>query len=216
MAENIKSTGNKKYHSLVTIIAILIVFGIIGIIVGIEIHNSSTDKVLTDLYKMETALEEWKEDFDPENPEFDDILSLFSQQTFRQGSYAENRRIYSIGEIYELTSEPLEAASYFLQVAESARGYFAPASFLKAALLYEEAGDIPKARELLTKLVTDYDYQEEPRALFSLGRLAESDNDYETATQFYNQLIDNYASSEWKNLAYNRIISLSSASKINE
>ncbi len=212
-----KQARSTNYRTPVTIIAILIIVGILGIIIGIEINRSGNEKSATKLYELETVFTEWQETFDAENPDTsdnlnaDELLKTLSQASFRKGSYADNRRNYLIGEIHRLIGEHDTAAEYFLRASDSARGYLAAAALLNAALSYEAAGNIPKTRELLLKLSEDYEYPEEPRVLFSLGRLAEAAGDHEEALQFYNQLIDNYTSSSWINFAYDRIILLESS-----
>ena len=212
-----KHAGSTNYRTPVTIIAILIIVGILGMILGIEINRSGNEKIAAKLYELETVFAEWQDIFDAENPDSsdnpnaDEVLKTLSQISFPNGSYADNRRNYLIAEIHRLIGEHNTAAEYFLRTSDSARGYLAASALLNAALSYEAAGNVPKTRELLLKLSENYEYPEEPRVLFSLGRLAEAAGDHEEALQFYNQLIDNYTSSSWINLAYDRIILLESS-----
>ena len=53
-----------------------------------------------------------------------------------------------------------------------------------------------------------------PRAIFSLGRINESLNDYATASNWYNKLVYEYASDNWASLAKSRLIELEIESKI--
>ena len=192
----------------------MVIAGIIGIVIGIEINRANINRAAKSLYELEEAVGEWEADLDPENPTTEEILPRVSEYTFQKGSYAENRRLHLLGEIHELAGEDNTAAEYFFQVAESARGYLATIALLKAALLYEQAGDITTAQELFLKFVNEYDYQEEPRVLFTLGRIAESNEEYETAHTFYTQIIDDHSSSDWTNLAFNRIIELKTTDRI--
>ena len=199
-----------KYRLFILVITLLMIIGTIGIVVGIELHRSRVNREAEALYELQAEVDAWKADFDPANPKIEEIRSVISEYQFQAGGAGENRRIFLLGEVAEQVGEYEIAAEYFHRVSESARGYVAATALLKAALLYEQAGDTQEAIGLFTVLVDDYDSQEEPRVLFTLGRLSETSGEYELATEFYNRLIDTYSSSGWTNLAYNRIIELAS------
>ena len=207
---------NTKHRLLIPLIATLVIVVIIGMIVGIELNRSNIERDANLLYDLENFVEEWKNSFDSEDSSAEEILSYFSEYSFRKGSYAENRKNYLLGDIYELLEEQGTAAEYFLQVARSARGYLAATALLKAAFLYEEGGDISQAQVLFLELVDKYDYHEEARVLFTLGRFAEQNEEYEEAYTFYSQIIDDQSSGNWTNFAYNRIIELKSLNKISD
>jgi TolA-binding protein len=88
--------------------------------------------------------------------------------------------------------------------------YLAPVSLINAAAAAENAKDIKQAIAL-DKKVLNYKgivAPEVPEALFSLGRLYETSGDTKEAKTYYNELINNYPSSGWTNLAQDRIIYL--------
>ena len=61
---------------------------------------------------------------------------------------------------------------------------------------------------IMKKLVTEYKETapEAAEALFNLGRLAEEKGDKAAAQGYYETLIADYGSSDWKNIAKTRIL----------
>jgi TolA-binding protein len=110
-----------------------------------------------------------------------------------------------------------KAAETWIELARKApKSYIAPIALMNAAAALEEKGDPAKSLEILESLTKGYStaFPEMPRVLFSIGRLSEAKESFETASTNYNKIIDEYPSSSWTKLARNRIIYLKTQNKI--
>ena len=87
---------------------------------------------------------------------------------------------------------------------------------MEAAVAAENAGDPERALELHRRIVDDHgdENPEVPRALFSIGRILEQQDEVADAAEAYRQLVDDYPASSWTNLARNRIITLTVEGRI--
>ena len=86
-----------------------------------------------------------------------------------------------------------------------------------AGACYEELGDAKKAREAYERVKSRYrDSYLAAQAMFSSGRLLETDGEFTGALAAYNQLEEEHPDSNWTKLARNRIIDLKIKGKIQE
>lgn len=200
---------------VLTIVTVLIVAGIVVLTITITIGRTQAEKEAEALYAIEQAFTEWQSNFDEENPQAEDILTLLNENSFKEGGYPYYRQYFLTGLVQEAMDDFSSAASAFSAAVE-ADGYLGASALLKAGLALEATGDLNAARDMLVTLVDDYDTAEEPRVLFTLGRLSELLEDYETAGVYYNRLIDEYTSSGWTNFAHNRIIDLKVKNKLGD
>jgi len=125
--------------------------------------------------------------------------------------YAGQRARFLLGSFYFHSKEWELSSEAFLGVADKfPKSYLAPVSMINAATAYEEAGNNQQAIELCERIIAKYgdSSPEVPRVLFTLGRLHESSGRPDKALEYYNELVDKYASSGWTNLAQDRIIYL--------
>lgn len=90
------------------------------------------------------------------------------------------------------------------------QSYLAPISLVNAAAAAEESGDRAGAIEIYNDLLEQYreTFPGTAEALFSLGRLYEQNGDFLAASRTYEDLEDNFSSTNWTKLARNRIIKL--------
>jgi len=108
-----------------------------------------------------------------------------------------------------------EAFSYYLSAAEAGKkSYTAPLNYYNAAVCAEELGKDDDAVKYYEKAISYSDFLLKSHALFSVGRVNESLNNYEAAAEAYQKLIDSYTDT-WSDLAHSRIIDLRSKGLIN-
>jgi hypothetical protein len=192
---------------ILAILTFLVIAAIISVVVGISLGRSAREREAERLYELETAYAEWQSAFEEDAPEAAGILALISEYDFRNGGYGYFRQNFILGSVYEQIGEYQSAADQYAVVSD-ARGYLGTISLLKQGLMLEAAGDLEGARSTLVRLVDEYDTAEEPRVLFTLGRLSEAIADYEGARTWYERVVSDFASSGWSNFAQNRLISL--------
>lgn len=102
-----------------------------------------------------------------------------------------------------------EACEYFLtSVKKDKSSYLTPLGYFNAASCYENLKDYENAAKYYEKAATFKENVQAPRAYFSLGRVKEMMNDKEGAVKAYSDLVDNFATGEWTNLAKSRLIIL--------
>lgn|SRR5574344_54198 len=101
-------------------------------------------------------------------------------------------------------------------VAAGKKAYTAPICWYNAAICSEELGDNESAAKQYESASNESDFLLVTHALFSLGRVKETLNDYTGASQAYQKMVDNYPNDDWTKLAQSRLISLKATGKIAE
>ncbi len=140
------------------------------------------------------------------------ILNAYPRQ------YAARRALYIRGSVFYEKEQWQEAYDEYERLfVNFSSGYLAEEALFLAALCREEMGNFDESIELYARFTDSYsESPRTPHAYFSLGRLNEMKEDYEEAKNFYNTLKLDYPSSNWTNLAINRIIDLTQRGKISE
>lgn len=142
------------------------------------------------------------------------LLELLNEiRSNYSGTYAAARAAFVAAELAWDQGNYAAAAEDFLDLAQrNPRSHLAPRALLLAGLAAEEAGNPEAAQAAYLRLVERHGTEapETPRALFSLGRLAEGRSDYATAREHYDRLVQDFAGAAWTNLARNRIIYIES------
>lgn len=133
--------------------------------------------------------------------------------------YASLQALLVLGQL-EYEGENYEAAlAAFQQLADNHSGtYIEPTALAGAAAAAEETENTSLARDFYGRIVEidGVPNLERPRALFNLGRLAETDGDAPLALEYYDRLVEEHSSSNWTNLGRNRIIWLTSRGSASE
>jgi tetratricopeptide (TPR) repeat protein len=97
----------------------------------------------------------------------------------------------------------------FLRISESATGtYFGSLALSNAITCAEELGDNAKVIEYCQSLIDTYGNEaaESPRTMFTLARTYESNGDAKLAQSQFQQLADQFPSSEYGKLAQNSLL----------
>ncbi len=139
-----------------------------------------------------------------------EIAAISEQYT---GSYGDLRARFILASLeWELNNYEAAQSAYLSIVNDFPDSHLVGVSLGAAAAASEMLGQADRARELLLRLADGEGLPntEKPRALFNLGRLAESSEDYDLALDYYNRLLDEHGESSWTNLGRDRIIWLQS------
>ena len=197
----------------------LILLGIIGLILIIVISAAIFDEVRKGKIETSTILAEnvqndyvrWLNAPDEdkeiiENNILTDIEFIIDQYPLL---FASQRALFVKANILFEKTDYLESAAAFLKISEDyPQSYLASICLFNAAIAYEEAEDPAEALKSYTSLVQQYrdTAAETVHALFSIGRLNETLENEEEAVTAYNDLINNFSTSNWTKLARDRII----------
>jgi tetratricopeptide (TPR) repeat protein len=205
------------YNLRYILLSILAVF-VIVVITWAIVAKVTGDRIETSTILVEKAEELFNNYIDEEDEETasktaeDLIISLDRILEDYPKLYAAQRALHIKGSFHFRSENWDLAAETFLDLADRfSDSYLAPIAGINAAVSYEEAENYQEAISAYTMVIDDFiDVSPEiPRVFFALGRLTESTgNDKEKALEYYNQLVENYPSSSWTNLARDRIIYL--------
>ena len=131
--------------------------------------------------------------------------------------YAGQRAMFMKGDIYFARKDYDKASSAFKSFSEKYPDtYLSPISLYNSAVCNEELGKTSEALAIYEDVKEKYSesYPDIPGILFSIGRLSEASENYEKASDSYNDIVDNYPNSGWTNFARDRIIYLKAADLI--
>lgn len=215
-----------RYRIALVVIAVVIIVGIVASVLLAQWINQRNERSAQAAEEIEALWEEWTaeqplptEEAPPElSDEAKEIETrlrsgITTIQDSYGGSYGAVRARLVLG-LLEWDLENYAAArEVFEELAADQEGtYLQPIVLANAAATAEEGGDIERAQALYDQVVQleNVPNLERAHALFSLGRLAETTEDYQLALDRYNQLIDEHGDSNWTNLGRNRIIWLTS------
>jgi predicted negative regulator of RcsB-dependent stress response len=223
----------QRNRKVLLILLVIIIVALLGLVTVLQIRKTHEEASAERIEAVEKQYVEWaaaKEEAGKENAEQDviskadsleaDILQAAEAVVAEyDGLYAQMRAFDILAAVAFDKKEYEKAAEYWTTLAgKHAKAYLAPIALLNAAAAWEEAGKTDKAMEALTEIVTKFStvFPDVPRILFSLGRLAEGNQSFEDAKDYYNRLIDEYSGSSWTKLAHNRIIYLQIENKISK
>ena len=205
---------NWRYPLLV--IFIILVVGGSGLVIYSEIDSRREQRALE---AVEVLQEEYEEYDGEDSAEQERLLGMIEEIVERYPrTYAMSRALFIRAALHWEVEEWEESAVDYLAIVERfPTSYLASVSLFNAATAWEEANDWEQAVEALTRLVEEFaitDTVERARALLSLGRLYEEKEEYRTAADYYNRLLDLHEESSWANLARNRLTSLTVDGKL--
>jgi tetratricopeptide (TPR) repeat protein len=229
LAETLNNTLTRHRTGLLIGSAVLIV-GIIAAVAIAQWMNVRTERSTAAAEEIENLWEDWQaaspneangtetSDGEPASEEqlrIEERLraAITSAREDYGNSYGGLRAGFVLGLLEWETGNFADAGAAFRDLADTHAGtYVEPIALANAAAAAEETGDTDAARELYGRIVTleDTANLERAHAVFSLGRLAESAEEYQLALEYYNQLLDEHPDSNWTNLGRNRIIWLTS------
>jgi TolA-binding protein len=199
-------------------------FTIVGLLlyfVSTEVSKNRRENATVLAEKADEQYSEWITEEDEQEKSkleaklFEDtevILRAYPKQ------YASQRALYIRGSVFYKKEDWQKASDEFMRLNESfPNSYLGAEALFFAAICQEELDNPDEAIKLYTKFTESY--SNSPRiahAYFSLGRLSETKENYQEAKGFYNTLKLDFPSSNWTNLAIDRIIDLTRRGKISE
>ena len=207
-------------HRRIIAITLIVAAGLLVVLfVALQIRTSRINSSLTAIETLESDYDAWTAlSDDDKSAGFDKLIKEADSVAQKYPKlYAAQRALFLKGQLYVAQGSWADAGQAFIEIADRfPQSYLAPVALMQAAIAYENDSDIDSARQVLGSIVADYGNSsaEVPRALFSLGRISEAQDEIADASDYYNQLVDDYPTSSWTNLARDRIITLTVQGRI--
>ncbi len=127
------------------------------------------------------------------------------------GAYAHMQALNLQGKYFQSQKDWEGAQRAYQALADRfSETYLAPIALFNAATAAEEQGNSGEALGILTGFMEVYgeNSPEAPEVLFNLGRLSEVQGDGDEARKWYNQLVADFSTSFWANIAKTRLFDL--------
>mgnify|MGYP001134270189 CR=1 FL=1 len=201
-------TRNKK---LLIIILAVVVVGLItlGIVSSVTQKNQREQFNLIDELEATYAELLYTDSEDASyQGKYDSLVASLTELSAKGKEYPNLKAGYLLGMLSFEESSYQTAMETFLSVYSNADGsYLGSLALTNAAVAAEELGDSSLALEYYTKVLDEFGFTaaEAPKALFGQARLQEQNGNIDLAKATFQQLADQFPSSEFAKLATNRL-----------
>ena len=223
MADYEDMTASKKLAAFIeknkkAFIAVLIVLVccLIGYIIFATIADSNKAKGLQALDEISYEMTDKSSDLE-ENEIAERLSTAYEKASAYTGKsgIVGARANMLCAEITYQQKKFAESAEYWKATAAKAKKtYLAPLAYFNVAACLEETGNTDEAMENYKLAADNTSFVMRTHAMFNYARMLETKGDYATASTAYNELIDNFPSDSWANLAKSRLIVLKKDGKI--
>lgn len=200
-----------KNKKVLLIVLLVIVVVLIGLGIGTSISKSNLDKQFNLIDELEATYAEIQA-MDSEaadyQTKYDELLAQLQDLAGKKANYPAIKAEYLLGMVAFEKGEFQKALDSFFSVyGKSKETYMGSLALSNAAAAAEELDNNTLALEYYTKLIDEFGFSaaEAPKALFAQARLQESEGNIELAKATFQQLADQFPSSEFGKLAQNRI-----------
>ena len=203
---------NKK--CFITLLVLVICF-LIGLVIGVSVSSNNKVKGLQAL--DEIAHEMTQKSSDLEDAEIAARLSTAFEKAepyTKKGGIVGARANMLCADITYQQNKFQESADFWKAAAEkSKKSYIAPLAYFNVGACYEELGNLDEAAANYM-IASDFDtFVMRSHAMFSYGRVLETQGKYAEAVAAYKDLNSNFPDDSWANLAKSRIIALQNEGK---
>ena len=199
---------NKKTLIVVTLI---VVVGLATLGIVLAVNQNNLQEQFNEIYQLEASYAELQamgSDNEAYQETYDELVTRLTELAGKGSKYPNLKAEYLLGHIAFQDGAYQKAIDSFLSVYSNADGsYLGSLSLANAAAAAEELGNDSLALEYYTKIIDEFGFTaaESPKALFGQARLQEKFGDIELAKATFQQLADQFPTSEFAKLAINRI-----------
>ena len=195
------------------VIAAIVVVLVIGVGIYTYLHQNRVEQSAAAAEQMQSLFSDWQSAEDEQKGDLAEEITATGEEMIDKfsGMYAAARAHMVLGRLAYTREEYTAAIEHFTALADSQpKSYLAPVALMHAAVAHESAGEYENAIAAYQRVRENYSttFPEVAHALFSIGRLYEELEDRDAALQAYNEVVDDFSSSNWTNLARDRIIYL--------
>ncbi|MBQ3670355.1 MAG: tetratricopeptide repeat protein [Treponema sp.] len=205
-----------KSRKVVTGIVIAAVVVIIGIIIGITVHAKAVESGIEQVDTIYYVLTKDVSDLDDAGvaARYDEASAKLEPLAKKSGVVG-LRASMLLAEINFGKGDFEKAMNLWISAANAKKNaYTSYYSFYNASVCAENLNDAEKAVSYMNKACESDDFVLIDKALFNLGRLNESKNDFAAAKAAYERVNDIHPDSNWAKLSKSRLIALKSSGKI--
>ncbi len=205
-----------KNKKVLIILGVAIVLILAGLWIGLSIADSTANKMQQAIDDLQVSFNTWVAMEDKTSQEAvstqENLISELSSLTAsRSNSYPSVKAAYLLGLMHYELGNFSQAREHFITAStKGAKTYMGSLSLFNAGVSAEGEGNVDLALEYYQQVYDMYgsEFAEGPKALFSVARLHESKQNRELAKAIFQQLIDEFASSEYAKLAQTRLVVL--------
>jgi tetratricopeptide (TPR) repeat protein len=204
----------QKNRKLLLVILGVVLLGLIGYGIYTEIVDSARVKATIKIEALQDQFDAWRTEGDAtKKAALEKTLESSAQALIAAypKQYVAQRAYTLMGDYYYDKKDFQKSGDEYGKAAtDFPKNYLSAVSLFNAAVVAEEKGDEKAAIDLYGKLVKDFEKTTPlvPHALFSLGRLNESQKDFAKAVEAYSKLQEKYPEESWTKMAKDRIIYL--------
>ncbi len=197
---------------ILSVIVLVLVLALVAMLIFNAVYTSNLSKRLDQIDKATSSYSELLAE-DPEGDGYKsgmETLKTTLKGLSRGKDYPSLKAQYMLATIAYEEKDFQSALDGFVTIYQAKKDtYLAPLSLFNAAVAAEDMGDDDLALEYYTKVWDEYgtDAPEAPKALFNQARLQGKQNQNELAKATYQQLIDQFPTSEYSKLAQTAILS---------
>lgn len=214
VAERLESSLNSmlgRNKKVFLIALIVVVVALLGLGIASSVSKSNLNKQFNLIDELEATYAEIQA-MDSEaadyQTKYDELLSQLQDLAGKKANYPALKAEYLLGMVAFEKEEYQKALDSFYSVyGKSKETYMGSLSLSNAAAAAEELKNPTLALEYFTTLIDEFGFSaaEAPKALFAQGRLQESGGNVELAKATFQQLADQFPTSEFGKLAQNRL-----------
>ncbi|MDT4761462.1 tetratricopeptide repeat protein [Sphaerochaeta sp. PS] len=207
---SLDSLLNKNKKVLIIVLAVLtIVLITLGVVSAVSKSNLHKQFDQIDLLEETyTAIQAMDTEDATYQAKYDELVSGLQSLSSKKANYPALKAEYLLGMVSFEKKEYQKALDSFMAVYGKAKAtYLGSLALSNAAAAAEELNDNTLALEYYTKLIDEFGFSsaEAPKALFGQARLQEKSGNMDLAKATFQQLADQFPSSEYGKLAQNRV-----------
>jgi TolA-binding protein len=201
--------GKNKKALIIVAIVVIVGLAILGIVFSVNQKNLQTQFNEIDLLEASyVELQAMGSDDEAYQETYDELVSGLTELAGKGNKYPNLKAEYLLGMVAFQDKEYQKAVDSFISVYTEANGtYLGSLALANAAAAAEELGNDSLALEYYTKIIDEFGFTaaESPKALFGQARLQEKAGNTELAKATFQQLADQFPTSEYAKLAINRL-----------
>jgi tetratricopeptide (TPR) repeat protein len=214
LAERIEGSLNGFFgrnKKTLIVVAIIVVVGLATLGIVLSVSQNNLQEQFNEIDQLEASyveLQAMGSDNEAYQETYDELVASLTDLAGKGSKYPSQKAEYLLGMIAFQDEAYQKAIDSFLSVYSNADGsYLGSLALANAAAAAEELGNDSLALEYYTKIIDEFGFTaaESPKALFGQARLQEKSGNTELAKATFQQLADQFPTSEFAKLAINRV-----------
>ncbi|MDN5334820.1 MAG: hypothetical protein PWP59_2082 [Sphaerochaeta sp.] len=214
LAERIEGSLNGFFgrnKKTLIVVALIVVVGLATLGIVLSVSQNNLQEQFNEIDQLEASyveLQAMGSDNEAYQKTYDELVASLTDLAGKGSKYPSQKAEYLLGMIAFQDEAYQKAIDSFLSVYSNADGsYLGSLALANAAAAAEELGNDSLALEYYTKIIDEFGFTaaESPKALFGQARLQEKSGNTELAKATFQQLADQFPTSEFAKLAINRV-----------